>query len=408
MRNKSRGVVLWVANCLSAASAIAQPTALALPDVIARARTDAPDVVIATLTLEETRGRFVAADRRLQANPELDGGIGRRDGEDGVQTDVQVGISQMFQPPARRRARLDGAEAALAQTRADIEETRRLTVGAAVSAFYRALYAGDRVRLLHANAALAESVLGVAERRYAAGDVAALDVNLARAAVGRAHADVAAGDSDASLARGELQRILGLESAITVSGSLAAAAADQPTLESRLSIIATRPDLQSLEAGMREAGAEARLGQSFRRPDYGVGARYAREEGDHIVMGTFSVALPFAVRGQDVSVTSLGRMARLRASLEARTRQARIDVTTAYAAYERRASALRLLDREVVSGLDDTLALATRSFDVGQIGIADVLVMRREVIEARLQYLDTLLAVVLARVALDSAAGVLR
>jgi outer membrane protein TolC len=69
---------------------------------------------------------------------------------------------------------------------------------------------------------------------------------------------------------------------------------------------------------------------------------------------------------------------------------------------------LRLLEQGVVGSLDDTLRLATRSFDVGQIGIADLLVMRRELNEARLQHLDTLLATVLARVALDSASGVLR
>ena len=57
-----------------------------------------------------------------------------------------------------------------------------------------------------------------------------------------------------------------------------------------------------------------------------------------------------------------------------------------------------------IIGLD----LSTRSFEVGQIGITDVLVMRREVNDARLQYLDTVLATVLARVALDSVSGVLR
>ena len=45
---------------------------------------------------------------------------------------------------------------------------------------------------------------------------------------------------------------------------------------------------------------------------------------------------------------------------------------------------------------------------IGQIGITDVLVMRREVNDARLQYLDTLLSAVLARVALDGVSGVLR
>ena len=314
----------------------------------------------------------------------------------------------MFQPSARRNARIEGAEAALAQARADIEETRRQTITAAVEAFYRAVYAGDRLRLLEANVTLAETVLAVAERRFAAGDVAALDVNLARTALWRTRADVAAADADATIARGQLQRILGLDGPVTVDGSLSGALADHAPLESRLATIDTRPDLQALDASVREADAEARLGESLARPEYGVGARYSREESDHIVMGTFTISLPLANKGQDVTITGRGRAARLRASLEAVRRRARIEVAAAHAAYERRLAALGMLERDVVSTLDDTLGLATRSFDVGQIGVADVLVMRREVLDARAQYLDTLLSTVLARVALDSASGVLR
>jgi outer membrane protein, heavy metal efflux system len=317
-------------------------------------------------------------------------------------------VAQTFQPAARRRARIDGAEASVAQTRAEIEDTRRLTVAAATEAFYRALYAADRLRLLQGNVTLAESVLAVSERRFAAGDVAVLDVNLARTAVWRTRSDVAAGEADAMTALGQLQRLLGLENPVSVEGSLAAALSDQPSLQSRLSAIDSRPDLQALEASVNEAEAEARLGASLVRPDYGVGARYSREEGDQIVMGTFTISLPFAVKGQDLTITGRARAARLRASIEAARRRARIEVAAAHAAYERRLEALGMLERDVVTALDDTLALASRSFDVGQIGLADILVMRREIVDARLQHLDTLLSTVLARVALDSAAGVLR
>ncbi len=408
MRREFRRAALCVVCCLCAASAIAQPTVLALPDVIARARSEAPDVVVASLTLEESRSRLVGASRRLQTNPDLDTALGRRDGEDGVRTDLQIGVTQMLQPATRRRARIDGADAALAQTRAEIEDTRRLAVAAATAAFYRTVYAAERLRLLQATVTLGESVLAVAERRFAAGDVAVLDVTLARTTLWRARADVALGEAGATTARGELQRLLGLEHAVSVEGSLSAALPGDASLESRLSTIDTRPDLQALAASVREAEAEARLGESLARTDYGVGARYSREEGDQIVMGTFTISLPFAVRGQDVTIAGRGRAARLRASLEMVRTQARIQVVAAHAAYEQRLVALGVLERDVATALDDTLGLVTRSFDEGQIGIADVLVMRREVVDARLQYLDTLLSAVLARVDIDSASGVLR
>ena len=58
--------------------------------------------------------------------------------------------------------------------------------------------------------------------------------------------------------------------------------------------------------------------------------------------------------------------------------------------------------------IDDSDALATRSFDVGQIGLPDVLLIRRELLDTRFQYLSSLFEAAQARVELDAAAGVLR
>jgi outer membrane protein TolC len=67
-----------------------------------------------------------------------------------------------------------------------------------------------------------------------------------------------------------------------------------------------------------------------------------------------------------------------------------------------------VLEAEALPGLDDNAALTTRSFDVGQIGLSDVLLIRRELVETRSLYLFTLLEAALARVEIDAAAGGLR
>ena len=78
-------------------------------------------------------------------------------------------------------------------------------------------------------------------------------------------------------------------------------------------------------------------------------------------------------KGQELRATGTARGARLRAELEAARTRVRIELQTALAAYERRAAAARVLETEALPGLDDTDALTTRSFDVGQIGLPDVL-----------------------------------
>ena len=54
------------------------------------------------------------------------------------------------------------------------------------------------------------------------------------------------------------------------------------------------------------------------------------------------------------------------------------------------------------------LTLATRSYDVGQIGLPDVLLLRRELLDVRAQYFDMLLDAAIARLQVDATAGVLR
>ena len=72
----------------------------------------------------------------------------------------------------------------------------------------------------------------------------------------------------------------------------------------------------------------------------------------------------------------------------------------------RRLAALRILEAEALPGLDENEALSARSYEVGQIGLPDLLLIRREMLDTRTAYLDTLLEAALARVDLDASAGV--
>ena len=63
---------------------------------------------------------------------------------------------------------------------------------------------------------------------------------------------------------------------------------------------------------------------------------------------------------------------------------------------------------EAIPGLDENERLTTRSFEVGQLGLLELLLVRREILDTRFQYLDALLEAALARVDLDASAAILR
>ena len=403
--------VLWMALALSCAASLwpgaaGAQTVLGLADVLARAREQAPQIVIARLAVAEARGRVTGASLRLQANPELNLNVGNRESGDTRFTDLQFGINQMFEPGARRSARSAAATALVDQSAVAVEEATREVLRAAALQFYQALYAAERIRLLTASADLANSIYDVADRRFRAGDLAVLDVNVARSALARARAQRDAAEAEQAAALGGLRALLRIEGPLAVEGSLALAPAPDPDTLARS--VDQRPELRGLEAAVREADADLSVAKTFSRPNYGVGMRYQREGGDNIVFGGVTFVLPVFSKGQELAVTGTARGARLRAELDAARARVRIELQTALAAYDRRAAAARVLETEALPGLDDTDALTTRSFDVGQLGLPDVLVIRRELLDTRFQHLSALFEAALARVQVDAAAGVLR
>lgn len=400
-----RALAVCAIVCVSADGAAAQVKAMTLADVLARARTQAPQIVSARLAVGEARARLVGASIR-RANPDVEGWVGNRSGTIERFTDFELGVAQGFEPGARRTARVAGANAAIAQGTAAVDETTRAVLHEAAGAFYRAVHAAERIRLLDAAVGLASSVYSAADRRYRAGDIAVLDVNIARASLARVRADREAAEAARSQAVGDLRRLLGLDGELRVDGSLS-----QPApvdLAAMIEAASRRPELRILEAAIQEADAERALGSTFVKPEYGVGARYSREEGDHIVLGALTVTLPLFSNGQELRAAGAARGARLRADLDAARTRIASEVRAAFDAYGRRLAAVRILEADAIPGLDENEQLTTRSFDVGQIGLPDLLLIRREILDTRFQYLDALLEAALARVDLDASAAMLR
>jgi cobalt-zinc-cadmium efflux system outer membrane protein len=406
MRIGSRAVAVCAAVCLQTGTGGAQSRALTLADVLARAREQAPQIVSARLALEEARGRLLGASLRFQANPEIDVGLGNRRGPGSRFTDFEIGLGQTFEPRSRRSARIAGADAAIAQSSAGVDEMTRLVLRSAGASYYRVLHANERIRLLSSTQELAAGVYSVADRRYRAGDIAILDVNIARASLARVRAEREGAEASKTVALGELTQLLRLEEDIAVAGELGRPS--EADLTVALQAASQRPELRALEAAVQEAEAEARLGRTFSKPDYGFGVRYSREEGDQIVLGGMTLTLPVFSKGQELRAVGTARAARLRAELDAARSRVQMEVRSAFAAYSRRLAAVRVLETEAIPGLDENETLTARSFEVGQLGLPELLLIRREILDTRSQYLDALLEAALARIDLDASAAILR
>lgn len=398
-------VAACAAICLHASAAAAQGPRLTLAEVLARAREQAPELIAARLAVEEARAQLTGASVRWQSNPEFDVAVGNRNGPDTRFTDLELGVAQAFEPRSRRDARIAVANAAIARTTAETETLNRNVLRAAASAFYRAMHARERIALLTRTRDLAATVHDIADRRFKAGDIAILDVNIARVSLARVRSDIEAAEADKARAIGELKQLLRLDD-VEVDGALALAG--DRTLAPALESARQRPEVRSITAALEEAQADLRLGSTLTKADYGLGLRYSREEGDHIILGGLTVTMPFFASGQGQRALASARIDSLRAQAAALQQRLRLEVTTSLEVYQRRVAALRALEAAAIPGLDENEQLTTRSFEVGQIGLTELLLLRREILDTRSQYLDALLEAVLAQVDLDASAGILR
>ncbi|MFL5354533.1 TolC family protein [Archangium sp.] len=386
----------------------AQPSELTLEEALALARQRAPALLEAAGRVAEARGPVAGASPLLHDNPTLELEAGpRRLATGEIAPNVVVGLSQPLELGGKRGSRLDAARAGLARETARQRDTERLVLGDVAATFLRALHARERLRLARGAEEAARDFSQSTQRRFEAGDVPVVDVNVARVALARARAEVASAEGAELALLGELRGLLGLpaDAALALRGDLSALAAQPMELPPTLP---ERPDVTALVAELEEAKAERRLGEGSAWPDVNVGVRYANEGDERAILGALGVSLPLFARGQSARVTGEARVRRLQVALEAARRAQSVQVRAALAQYRKEREAVELLEREALPLLADNEVLARKSYEAGEMGLAEFLLVRRDVLESRTDYLDRLLQAALSRVQLTVQTGALR
>jgi cobalt-zinc-cadmium efflux system outer membrane protein len=384
---------------------LAQPSELSFEEVLARARQRAPALREAEGRVAEARGPVAGAAPLLADNPTLQVEAGPRSHGDTRGLELGVGLVQPLELGGKQGARRESARAGLAQATASQRDTERRVLGEVAATFLRALHARERLRLAKEAEAAAASTAQSTQRRFDAGDVPVVDVNVARVALARARAAVAGAEGDAASLLYMLRARLGMRATepLGVRGELRALAV-QPVPPARTE---ERPDLVALEAEVAQAEADLRLGRSAAWPDVQVGVRYQREVDESSIVGTLGVPLPLFSWGQAARVTGEARVQRLRTALEAARAARDVEVEAARVQHQKRQEALALLEREALPLLSDNESLAARSYEAGEMGLAEFLLVRRDTLDARTAHVDSLLEAALARVQLAVETGVL-
>jgi cobalt-zinc-cadmium efflux system outer membrane protein len=381
---------------------------VSLPALLSRARDHAPAVAAARARVDEARAATITAGASQPENPELAAAAGPRWAADGTLTDFSVGLSQYFEPGKQRQARRAAATARVGGMTAEADLTLRQVLGDVARRYYH----------LNASLALADvlaraldtaiEVERVAARRFALGDVAALDVNVARATRARAEAEVAVASAEVARGYGELAALLDWPDLGRVGITRARPVLREVDEAAAAAGLAERPELAALDARVREAEAEQQQALAARSPGFGVSVDYEREERTPVLMAGLIIRLPVFQRGTGPAAEAAARITTLRAERRAAQAAAVGALTGEVAAYRQHREALRVLQADALPAVEENEQLARRSYEAGQISLADWLLYRRESLDAQRALLEHHLRAALALVDIDSLSGVLR
>lgn len=403
MRNK---LLFWAALL----SALARPAAgaesatdtLTAERVVALARSRAPLVRIAESDVLAARGRLSGARALGQENPSIEGVAATDDRfEQRTQWELRVpiGIGLGW---AGRSARA-GAE--LERERRLVEDVRRGAVGAALAAYYRVLHAASRVGLAEERRALAVDIHRTAAERHHTGGASRLELLFAETEEIRAESQLLGERQGLARGRIALAASLGQPSGerLVVAGDLD----DRSAIESAL---AARPpgeraDVRAAESEVRAAQAAGSLARAEVLPGLAFRLDYGHEGGEPVSRPGLAVNVPIFQYGQESRQLARAREARARAELERRRNAAAAEVAGFRAIYEQAAAAAAQLTEHGLPRVRESGAMARESYQAGKLDLPALLILRRELLEARIEHLDRLLEAALAGIDLAVASG---
>jgi len=167
-----------------------------------------------------------------------------------------------------------------------------------------------------------------------------------------------------------------------------------------------RDDLAALQQARRATEARKAAAVAARVPDLSLSAYFEEEAStDRIVGAGLRISLPFFQRNQGAIAEAHAAIDRASAELESREKAIRREVFSTLSRYRAARSSAQTLAHHVVGTLTESLDLLGRSFAAGKIGLPDLLLSRRELIEGQREFIEAVAAAWVARVTLDLAVG---
>lgn len=395
MRRMTCAASLMVVVGIAATSLgeVPQARLMSVDEAVAIAIAKNLDLKSAEAEVGIARARRSGARLLLPTNPEIEveAGPRRRPGEP-TSTDVEITVEQAIPIGGQRSARVRAADASIraAESRRDL---RLVQIVADVRiAFAQAVAAEQRLKLATEAEELARDALRAAEERLRAGATSTIEVNTAQVERGRALRDLVAARYQLLAPLSNLKVLLALPPSTALAlkePSQLPPGRPDTDKDAVVSAAAERhPAIRAAIAELQAARGEQSVATREMIPDVRLGIVAAREEGADIIKGRIGISPPLFNRRQGDRATTSARIVQAERALESAQRGLAQSISLALSRREAAHAGVQAYAGNVLKALFENLALVNEAYRAGKVDFLQLLLIRRQTLEARRAYID--------------------
>ena len=386
----------------------AQEGGLTIEKAVEIARSRNPDVLAARAAIEAARGRTL----QFKARPEpsilasVEGVPIPGLKKEGDQTEVNLGIEQVFEYPGKRSLRTEIGLQGESLVQAELERVQLLVAARVKKAYWKAAFADSAVDALGRSESRLDALLADLQAKYRTSAASYADILRARAEKARLRNQIIEQTKERHAAGLELNVLLGRASdepvELLTAMSFTPLTADLPGLWENAQ--ATRPSFMIAALLKDRAASAVKLAGLSRRPDFLAGFLIpsVRPNAWGISFGlTMPFLRPGRAKGAAMEAGAEADLARIAA--EALDRRVRSVLERAYTAAKAAEEQVLVFEKSLLSELENELKIQLEYFRYGKVEAFSLLDLHRTYVLAEVEHLRALLSYNLALIDLEVA-----
>jgi outer membrane protein, heavy metal efflux system len=360
-------------------------------------------------------GEFKDASAPLYYNPTVNletrtRRIAQTGASDPYRGEYGIGISQTFEIAGQQTFRRQAAEESKTAIYQDIAEEYRFLHAQLEEQFISVLTVQKRIEVEQRILKLIEQNTSLTSKRVSAGEDSLLDGNLAIVDAERARNQLISLNEQLLGARNQLAATLQLNANDfpEVTGALTPNVT-QYTLQDLFNRLDSRPGIQALITKEASARSRLELQKSMRYPDLTVSLINTTEASlagsDNISSIGVSLPLPIFRRNAAGIGRATAELTQSEINKTSGTRNAKATVEAAWLRRENIKDRVRRLNSEVYPRLEENLTLSRKAFENGEIGLPQLLIVQRQVVDAQRDIIDAQKELRLVQIELEYISG---